>query len=116
MWLPPSCTKEGLRWGKGVRPALHHTLQLGVLEAPSLVRAVRMGHRGRPRVPRPALLGEPPAKIIQHERSAGGGGAGRGKGVWGREEAGESKGGAWERLSRGKGWKDSGRGQRGLES
>lgn len=54
---------------------------------------------------------------------AGGRGVGRGKGVWGREEARESKGGAWKRVSRGEdfcNWKrtgmDSGREQRGLES
>lgn len=54
---------------------------------------------------------------------AGGSGAGRGKGVWGRGEARERKGGAWKRVSRGEdfcSWRrtgtDSGREQRGLES
>lgn len=41
---------------------------------------------------------------------AEGSGVGRGKGVWGREEARESKGGAWKWLSRGGGGFAVGRG------
>lgn len=119
MWLPPSCTKRGAQTGGGGEASVAPYPVVWDASG-SWLGLFAWDITGDRVFPAPALLGEPPARIIQHEQSGWRQWTGRGKGGQGREGARESKVGAWKRVSDFCSWKrtgmDSGREQRGLES